>query len=106
MKMPHDRATLMEAHKGVVRANKPESCYLRPIALRQAEVGTSAEQVCRKMGISDTTFHNWRKKYGGLGPSALRRLKQLEEESAKLKRPIADLSLDNAMLQDLLAKEA
>ncbi len=57
------------------------------------------------MGISDATFYNWRKKFGGLGPSEVRRLKQLEEENAKLKRLVADLSLDKAMLQDVLAKK-
>lgn len=56
------------------------------------------------MGISDATFYNWRKKYGGLGPSEVRRLRQLEEENVKLKRLVADLSLDKAMLQDVLAK--
>jgi putative transposase len=75
-------------------------------ALKQAELGTSVEEVCRKMGISDATFYNWRKKFGGLGPSEVRRLKQLEEENAKLKRLVADLSLDKAMLQDVLAKKA
>ncbi len=74
-------------------------------ALKQAELGTSVEEVCRKMGISDATFYNWRKRYGGLGPSELRRLRQLEEENAKLKRLVADLSLDKAMLQDVLAKK-
>lgn len=74
-------------------------------ALKQAELGTSVDEVCRKMGISDATFYNWRKKYGGLGPSEVRRLKQLEEENAKLKRLVADLSLDKAMLQDVLAKK-
>ena len=74
-------------------------------ALKQAEVGTSVEEVCRKMGISDATFYNWRKKYGGLGPSELRRLRQLEEEKGKLKRLVADLSLDKAMLQDVLSKK-
>lgn len=74
-------------------------------ALKQAEVGTPVEEVCRKMCISDATFYNWRKKYGGLGPSELRRLKQLEEENSKLKRLVADLSLDKAMLQDVLAKK-
>jgi len=73
-------------------------------ALKQAEVGTPVEEVCRKMGISDATFYNWRKMYGGLGPSELRRLRQLEEENSKLKRLVADLSLDKAMLQDVLAK--
>ena len=72
-------------------------------ALKQAELGTSVEEVCRKMGISDATFYNWKKKYGGLGPSELRRLKQLEEENVKLKRLVADLSLDKTMLQDVLS---
>jgi putative transposase len=74
-------------------------------ALKQAELGTSVDEVCRKMGISDATFYNWRKKYGGLGPSEVRRLRQLEEENSKLKRLVADLSLDKAMLQDVLAKK-
>ncbi len=66
-------------------------------ALKQAELGTPVAEVCRKMGISDATFYNWRTKYGGLSPSELRRLKQLEEENAKLKRLVADLSPDKAM---------
>lgn len=74
-------------------------------ALKQVELGTKVEEVCRKMGISDATFYNWRKKYSGLGPSEVRRLKQLEEENAKLKRLVADLSLDKAMLQDVLSKK-
>ncbi|WP_085941381.1 IS3 family transposase [Herbaspirillum rubrisubalbicans] len=75
-------------------------------ALKQAELGTPVEEVCRKMGISDATFYNWKKKYGGLGPSEVRRLKQLEEENTKLKKLVADLSLDKAMLQDVLGKKA
>lgn len=74
-------------------------------ALKQAELGTPVDEVCRKMGVSDATFYNWKKKYSGLGPSELRRLKQLEEENAKLKRIVADLSLDKAMLQDVLKKK-
>lgn len=74
-------------------------------ALKQAETGTRIDEICRKMGISDATFYNWRQKYGGLGPSELRKLKQLEEENSKLKRIIADLSLDKAMLQDVLSKK-
>jgi putative transposase len=62
------------------------------------------EEVCRKMGISDATFDNWKKKYGGLGVSKLRRLRQLEEENAKLKRIVADLTLDKLMVQDVLKK--
>ena len=74
-------------------------------ALKQQELGTSVDEICRKMGISDATFYNWRKKYSGLGPSELRRLKQLEEENAKLKRLVADLSLDKAMLQDVVKRK-
>ncbi len=74
-------------------------------ALKQAELGTKVEEICRKLGISEATFYNWKKKFGGLGPSELRRLRQLEEENAKLKRLVADLSLDKAMLQDVLAKK-
>jgi putative transposase len=74
-------------------------------ALKQNELGTSVEEVCRKMGISDATFYNWKKKYGGLGPSELRRLRQLEEENRKLKGLVADLSLDKVMLQDVLSKK-
>ena len=73
--------------------------------LKEAELGTPVEEFCRKMGISDATFYNWKKKYGGLGPSELRRLRQLEEENSKLKRLVADLSLDKTMLQDVLSKK-
>ena len=57
------------------------------------------------MGVSEATFFRWKQKYGGLGPSELRKLRQLEEENTKLKRLVADLSLDKAMLQDVLAKK-
>jgi putative transposase len=63
-------------------------------ALRQAETGTRVEEICRKMGITDATFYNWKKKYGALGVSEVRRLKQL----------VADLSLDKEMLQDVIKK--
>ena len=71
-------------------------------ALKQQELGVAVEEICRKLGISDATFYNWKKKFSGLGPSELRRLKQLEEENAKLKRLVADLSLDKFMLQDVV----
>jgi putative transposase len=74
-------------------------------ALRQAESGTTVGEVCRKMGISEATFYNCKKKYGGLGVSELRRLKQLEEENARLKRMVADLSLDKQMLQEVIQKK-
>lgn len=74
-------------------------------ALTQAESGTRVEEVCRKMGISQATFYAWRKKFGGLGVAELRRLRQLEEENRKLKQLVSDLSLDKAMLQDVLTKK-
>ena len=73
--------------------------------LRQAEDSTPIAEVCRKAGISDATFYNWRKKYAGLTPSEMKRLRKLEEENGKLKRIVADLSLDKAMLQDVLSKQ-
>ncbi len=73
--------------------------------LKQAADGTPIADVCRKAGISDATFYNWRKKYAGLMPSEMKRLRRLEEENAKLKRIVADLSLDKAMLQDVLSKK-
>lgn len=73
--------------------------------LKQAEDGTSVGEVCRKTGISEATFYAWRKKYSDLMPSEMRRLRQLEEENAKLKRLVADLSLDKAMLQDVVSRK-
>jgi putative transposase len=73
--------------------------------LRQAEEGTAVAEVCRKAGISEATFYNWRKKYGGLMPSEMKRLKQLEEENGRLKRIVADLSLDKEMLQDVIRRK-
>jgi putative transposase len=74
-------------------------------ALKQNETGVSVEETCRKLGISEATFYNWKKKFGGLGVSELRKLRQLEEENAQLKKPVADLSLDKQMLQDVLKKK-
>lgn len=74
-------------------------------ALKQAELGTPVFEVIRKMGISEATFYNWKKKYGGLGPSELMRLRQLEEENRKLKQIVAELSLDKKMLQEVLQKK-
>ena len=73
--------------------------------LRQAEEGTRVEEVCRKAGIWQQTYYRWRKKYGGLMPSEMRRLKQLEEENVRLKRLVADLSLDKEMLQEVVRKK-
>jgi putative transposase len=74
-------------------------------ALRQAESGTSVAEIIRKMGISEVTFYRWKKKYAGLGVAELRRLKQLEDENRRLKRLVADLTLDKQMLQDVLSKK-
>ena len=73
--------------------------------LRQAEEGTAIGEVCRQAGISEATFYAWRKKYGGLLPSEMKRLRQLEEENGKLKKIVADLSLDKAMLQDVIRRK-
>lgn len=73
-------------------------------ALKQAETGTRIDEICRKMGISEATFYNWKKRYGGLGVSELRRLKQMEEENSRLKQIVADLTLNKQMLQDVLKK--
>ena len=74
-------------------------------ALKQAETGNRVEKVCRKMGISEATFYNWKKKFGGMGVTELRRLRQLEEENHRLKRLVADLSLDKEMLQEVIKKK-
>ena len=73
--------------------------------MKHAEDGSAVAEVCRKAGISQATYFNWKKKYAGLMPLEMKRLRQLEEENAKLKRIVADLSLDNAMLQDVLSKK-
>ena len=73
-------------------------------ALKQVDNGVKVEEVCRKLGISEATFYNWKKKYGKLGVSELRKLQQLEEENKRLKQIVADLSLDKQMLQDVLKK--
>ena len=75
-------------------------------ALRQADGGVRVEEVCRKMGISEATYYNWKKKFGGLGVTELRRLRQLEEENNRLKQIVADLTLDKQMLQEVLKKNA
>jgi putative transposase len=74
-------------------------------ALRQAETGTPVEEICRKLGVSEPTFYQWKKQFAGMGVVEIRRLKQLEEENAKLKRLVADLSLDKTMLQDVLRRK-
>jgi putative transposase len=73
--------------------------------LREQEAGASTAEVCRKHGISSATFYKWKAKYGGLDVSDARRLKALEDENARLKKLVADLSLDNVMLKDIASKK-
>jgi len=74
-------------------------------AIRQAESGTPIGDVCRQLGVSEATVYAWKKKYAHLGVSELRRLRQLEEENSRLKRLVADLSLDKHMLSEALRKK-
>ena len=74
-------------------------------ALRQAEGGTTVVEVCRQMGIAEQPFYTWKRKYAGLGLSEVRELRQLREENTKLKRLVADLSLDRHMLQEIVRKK-
>jgi putative transposase len=73
--------------------------------LRQVEMGAKVLDVCRKHGISDATFYNWKARYGGMDVSQLRRLKELEGENAKLKKMYAELALVHHALQDVVAKK-
>jgi len=71
-------------------------------ALRQVEQGTPVTELCRKLGVSETTFYLWKKRYAGMGVADVRKVKQLEEEVRRLKQLVADLSLDKQMLQEAL----
>ena len=73
--------------------------------LKQADEGVPIGDVCRKAGISQATFYSWRKKYAGLLPTEMRRLKALEDENARLKKLVAELSLDREMLQDVVRRK-
>ena len=73
--------------------------------LKEHELGAKTADLCRKHGISEATFYNWKSKFGGMDVSEARRLKALESENAKLKRLLADAMLDNAALKDLLSKK-
>ena len=86
---------------------KQKRCTDEQIAfvLRQAESGTAVAEICRKLGVSEPTFYRWKTQFAGMGTVEIRRLKQLEEENVKLKRLVADLSLDKTMLQDVLRKK-
>jgi putative transposase len=74
--------------------------------LKQAEAGIKIGEICREHGISEQTFHNWKRKYGGMGISELRRLRLLEEENRKLKQLVADLTLDKHILPEVVKKRS
>ena len=73
--------------------------------LKQGADGVPVAEICRKAGISQATYFNWKKKYEGLTPPEMRRLKQLEDENAKLRKLVADLLLDREMLQDVIRRK-
>ena len=73
--------------------------------IKQGEEGTPVADICRKAGISQATYFNWKRKYDGMTPPEMRRLKQLEDENGKLKKLVADLSLDREMLQDVIRRK-
>ena len=73
--------------------------------LKQGKEGVPVADICRKAGISQATYFNWKQKYEGLLPTEMRRLRQLEDENAKLKKLVADLSLDKEMLQDVIRRK-
>jgi len=72
--------------------------------LKEAEAGIPITELCRKYGISDATYYNWKGKYGGMTTSEMRRLRQLEEENRRLKQLVADLTLDNQALKAVISK--
>jgi putative transposase len=74
-------------------------------ALHQAEGGTPVAEVCRKMGISEATFYRWKQLYGGLLPSEVKKLRQLDEENTRLRKVVADLTLDKEMLQEVIRRK-
>lgn len=74
--------------------------------VKKTEAGVKTGDLCREQGISEATFYKWKAKYGGLEVSDLRRLKRLEEENARLKGIVADLTVDNVVLKDLLSKNS
>jgi putative transposase len=92
-----------EESRDMARKGHTEEEILR--VLREAESGDTVVEVCRKHGISQQRFYLWKKKYAGLGLSELRELRQLREENNKLKRLVADLSLDRHILQEIVAKK-
>jgi putative transposase len=73
--------------------------------LKEADAGMLVKDICRRHGISDATYYNWKSKYGGMAASDLKRMKEMETELSKLKRMYADLALENRALKDLIEKK-
>lgn len=73
--------------------------------LKQGADGVPVSEICRKAGISQATYFNWKRKYDGLLPTEMRRLRQLEEENSQMKRIVADLTLDKEMLQEVIRRK-
>jgi putative transposase len=73
--------------------------------IKQGGEGSPVAEICRKAGISQTTYFNWKKKYAGMMPSEMRRVRELEQENARLKKIVADLTLDREMLQDVIKRK-
>ncbi len=100
-------------HFAVVKSREVRSSQSGRVVHEEAPIhrpadraGAPVAELCRKLGVSETTFYHWKKKYAGMGVAELRRVKQLEEENRRLKQVVADLTLDKAMLQDVLQKKA
>jgi putative transposase len=75
-------------------------------ALKQADAGRPVREICRDIGVSEQSFYRWKKKYGGMGISELRELRQLRDENRQLKKIVAELTLDKHILQEVLSKKA
>ena len=77
----------------------------KPFVIKQGEEGKPIAEICQEVGISQARYFNWRKKYAGLMPSEMKRLRELEDENNLLKKIVADLSLDRALLQDVIKRK-
>jgi putative transposase len=97
------RRSIMKYRGGLMKARKYTEEQIIAV-LREAEAGTKVADLCRKYGMSDATYYNWKVKYAGLTVSELKRLKALEEENRRLKQIVAEQALDNRALKELLSK--
>ena len=77
----------------------------KALVIKQGEEGTPVAEICRKAGISQATYFNWKKKYAGMLPTDMKKLRELEDENRRLKKIVADLSLDKEMLQDVIKRK-